>query len=66
MGKMVEIDPKRTKADAVGLSAMCPNNCRQLGLLDQLVGARDELRKRLRIRRVSRVVVVIDERIPTC
>ena len=36
------VDIKRTKADAVGLSAMCPNSCRQLGLLDQLVGARDE------------------------
>ena len=41
-------DPNRTSADAVGLSA----NCRQLGLLDQLVCARDEVRKRLRIRRV--------------
>ena len=39
--------PKRTKADAVGLSAMCPNSCRQLGLLDKFVGARDELHKRL-------------------
>jgi hypothetical protein len=29
--------------DAVGLSDMCPNSCRQLGLLDQRVGARDEL-----------------------
>jgi len=32
---MSAFDPKRTKADAVGLSAMCPNSCRQLGLLDQ-------------------------------
>ena len=40
--KMSPYDPKRTKADADGLSAMCPNSCRQLGLLDQLVGARDE------------------------
>jgi hypothetical protein len=40
--QMSAFDPKRTKADAVGLSAMCPNSCRQLGLLDQLVGARDE------------------------
>jgi len=24
---------------------MCPNSCRQLGLLDQLIGARDELHK---------------------
>jgi hypothetical protein len=44
---MSAFDPKRTKADAVGLSAMCPNSCRQLGLLDQRVGARDELHKRL-------------------
>ena len=40
--QMSAFDPKRTKADAVGLSAMCANSCRQLGLLDQLVGARDE------------------------
>jgi hypothetical protein len=40
--QMSAFDPKRTKADAVGLSAMCPKSCRQLGLLDQLVGARDE------------------------
>ena len=45
---MSAFDPNRTSADAVGLSA----NCRQLGLLDQLVCARDEVRKRLRIRRV--------------
>jgi len=45
---MSACDPNRTSADAVGLSA----NCRQLGLLDQLVCARDEVRKRLRIRRV--------------
>jgi hypothetical protein len=45
---MSAFDPKRTSADAVGLSA----NCRQLGLRDQLVCARDEVRKRLRIRRV--------------
>jgi hypothetical protein len=44
---MSAFDPKRTKADVVGLSAMYPNSCRQLGLLDQLVGARDELQKRL-------------------